>query len=87
MTPTRCRAARSRRVAVEEPRRAARRATEPGEKADGGRLTGTIRAEHGEQLAGTDAQVDIRDRFDAAEALGGMAELGKNRSATVRVGL
>jgi hypothetical protein len=50
-------------------------------RVDGRRLAGAVRAEHGKQLAAADSQVDIRDRFNGAESLGRVAELGHHRSA------
>ena len=70
------------RIATEESRRAACRAPQPGEHADRSRLAGAVGAEHGEQLAGADGEVDVLHGLDgrdaSAEALARIAEFSQH---------
>ena len=70
------------RIATEESRRAACGAPQPGEHADRSRLAGAVGAEHSEQFAGADGEVDVlhglHGRDASAEALARAVEFGQH---------
>ena len=71
-------------VVAEDANAAAARAGQTDDRVDRGRLTGAVRSQKAEELAGADAQRDAVDRYDAAIALNEALDLDRGRDYGVR---